>query len=598
MKGAEISIMILRMSVGAVSLLSVAACVPSALHATERGDASGKLSVTERVQAPKAYYHFMRGYHSELTNEAGVALEEYQKALAIDPTSVALHLRLATIYQNRGDHGQAQAHAEQVLAQDASNLQALHILAAEAAAANQTERAIKYYERIIALRPQDGQAYYSIGMLLAGLKRYEEAERILRQGIATAPASAPVGYIYLGHILVEQKAWDRAAQAYRDALTVNPDFEPASLGLAATLEAQGETTQAIAILRKALENHRGNREARQRLVRLLLTQKAYEPALALLREAVAENPGDVEAQLRIGLIYGELKEFGQAVEQMKLVLTLRPQELRVRDHLAYLYEEQKEYDKAIAEYQAIIQTDQKYTDAHLHLGYLLFRLKRNEEALSQFRRVVALNPKMAEAHLMLGLTLLQAARQEEAVSVFREGLQQNPNNADLHFNLGTAYDKLGRLDELVHEMEEAIRLDPKHADALNYLGYTYTERDMRLEEAVTLIQRALAVKPQNGYYLDSLAWAYFKLGRLQEALKEMKRAVAVVPDDPVFFEHLGEIYLTNSLLTDAREAWLRSLELDPTNRKLADRFKAKGFGDPATDERIRKAQQRQSQKSL
>src|SRR5437879_13046960 len=102
---------------------------------------------------------------------------------------------------------------------------------------------------------------------------------------------------------------------------------------------------------------------------------------------------------------------------------------------------------------------------------------------------------------------------------------------------------MGRFDELVHEMEEAIRLDPKHADALNYLGYTYAERDMRLEEAVALIQRALAVKPQNGYYLDSLAWAYYKMGRFQEALEEMKRAVSVVPDDAVFLEHLGQISL-------------------------------------------------------
>src|SRR5438093_13243789 len=106
---------------------------------------------------------------------------------------------------------------------------------------------------------------------------------------------------------------------------------------------------------------------------------------------------------------------------------------------------------------------------------------------------------------------------------------------------------MGRFDELVHEMEEAIRLDPKHADALNYLGYTYAERDMRLEEAVALIQRALEVKPQNGYYLDSLAWAYYTMGRFQEALAEMKRDVAVVPDHPVFIAHFGDICLTQAL---------------------------------------------------
>ena len=144
-------------------------------------------------------------------------------------------------------------------------------------------------------------------------------------------------------------------------------------------------------------------------------------------------------------------------------------------------------------------------------------------------------------------------------------------------------------------MQEAITLNPTHADALNYLGYSYAEREVKLPEAVTLIQQALTIKPENGYYLDSLAWAYFKLGRYQEALSEMKRAVAAVPDDPVFFEHLGDIYLLNNRMADARDAWLRSLELDPANSKLLERFKAKGFGDPSSDERIRKAQHRLSQ---
>jgi len=460
------------------------------------------------------------------------------------------------------------------------------------------EEAIAYYDRIMALQPQEGQAYFSQGMLYAGLKRYEEAERIIRRGIAvTSRAASPTGYLYLGRVLIEQKAWDRAAGAYREALAVNPGYEPAYLGLGAVLEAQGQTTQASELYRKVLrEINHGNREIRQRLVRLLLVEKAYEAALVVLREAIVASPDDVEAQLRIGLIYGEMKEYAKAVAQMKLVLTLRPKELRVRDHLAYLYEELKEYDQAISEYQAVIRADEQFMDAHLHLGYLLYRLKRGEEALPHFRRVIALNPKMTEAYLILGLTLVQATRYEEAVDTFQKGLKNNPGNADLHFNLGTAYDKMGRFDELVFEMEEAIRLDPKHADALNYLGYTYAERDMRLGEAVVLIQKALEIKPGNGYFLDSLAWAYFKLGRFQEALVEMKRAVAAVPDDPVFFEHLGEKVMREIDLADARESWLRSLELDPNNRKLVDRYKAKGFGDPDQDQRIRKAQKPLSQK--
>ena len=141
------------------------------------------------------------------------------------------------------------------------------MLASVAVAAGRSEQAIELYERIVALWPQEAQAYFSRGMLLSGLKRYDEAEQTIRRGIAVSQPAAPTGYLYLGHILVEQKAWDRAVQAYRDALDVNPVFEPAYLGLAATLEAQGDAAQAIAVLRKVLQEvNKGNREARQRQI--------------------------------------------------------------------------------------------------------------------------------------------------------------------------------------------------------------------------------------------------------------------------------------------------------------------------------------------
>src|SRR5207248_11784143 len=113
--------------------------------------------------------------------------------------------------------------------------------ASVAMAEGRTDRAIESYERIVALWPQEAQAYFSMGMLLSGLKRYDEAEQTIRRGIAVSQTTAPTGYLYLGHVLVEQKAWDRAVQAYRAALAVNPSLEPAYVRMAATLEANGDT---------------------------------------------------------------------------------------------------------------------------------------------------------------------------------------------------------------------------------------------------------------------------------------------------------------------------------------------------------------------
>jgi tetratricopeptide (TPR) repeat protein len=124
------------------------------------------------------------------------------------------------------------------------------------------------------------------------------------------------------------------------------------------------------------------------------------------------------------------------------------------------------------------------------------------------------------------------------------------------------------------------------------LGYTYADRGIKLEEALDLINRALTVKPDDGYFIDSLGWTYYKMGKIDEALAQLNRAVALVPDDAVIQEHLGEIYLKKSQMREAKEAWLRSLELDPDNNKLVDRYKMAGFGDPAKEERIQKARLR------
>jgi tetratricopeptide (TPR) repeat protein len=133
---------------------------------------------------------------------------------------------------------------------------------------------------------------------------------------------------------------------------------------------------------------------------------------------------------------------------------------------------------------------------------------------------------------------------------------------------------LDRFDEVVKAMEATLRLDPHHADALNYLGYSYTERGMKIEEALSLIKRAVSLKPNNGYYVDSLGWAFFKLGQFDDAM--------------------GEIYLKQNLIAEAREAWLHSLELDPTNLKLIERFRVQGMGDATSDERVRRAKRRVS----
>jgi tetratricopeptide (TPR) repeat protein len=565
-------------------------------------------STSQPLQAPstpaplpkdsRAYYHFLLGYEAELNQDTSNAIREYQLALRSDPSSVYIKSRLAVLYFSLGDMSHAVETADQ-LTQSGSQDGQLHIVMAGIyAKAGQSDKALRMYDRAIDLDRDQSEAYFSKGVLLVNLKRLDEAERAFEQGIERSKDS-PIGYYYLGRIEIEAKQFGRAAKHLEQAIQINPHFEPAYMALAALYETQQDRANAIAVYRKYLQVlNPQSKEIRHHLIRLFLQDKAYREALGELETILKEDPDDMDAQLRMGLVYGELKEYSKAITQLTKILTARPAELRVRDYLGLMYEELKEYDKAIEAYQSNLKVQPSYADGHLHLGFLYYRLKRSAEAIPHLTEVVKQNPKQSDAYLLLGLTYLQSEQYASASQAFEEGIRYNPGNPDLLFNLGTVYDKLNRFDDVIRTMESALQVDPKHADTLNYLGYTYADRDMKIPEAVELTQRAVSLKPDNGYYVDSLAWALFKMGRLDDAKAEITKAATLVKDDPVIYEHLGEIYLKQNLHQEAKEAWLHSLELDPSNSKLIDRYKDRGFGDPTLEDRVREAKRRVSQNTV
>ena len=544
-----------------------------------------------------ATYHFMLGYQAELAQDSDRALREYRAALKADPSSRAVKARMAGIYFGLGDLSQAAQVAEEVGEGSGQDAQQLTQMAGILVGAGKPDRALRLLDKAIDRAPDRGEAYFPKGIILLNQKRMAEAEQTVKQGLKYAPDS-PIGLYYLGRISLEAGNAEQAMASFDRAMTVNPAFEPAYLAQASLYESRQEKEKAIAVLQKYLHQvNPRNKDIRQHLIQLYVATKDYAGGLAELEKLLEDDPTDLDAQLRVALIYGEKKEFAKAIDRLTAILKVRPGELKVRDYLGYLYEETKEVSKAVEAYQLNIAQDPTFVDSHIHLGVLQYRHKKFSEAIAHLSEAARLAPKQPEPHIVLGLAYLQSEQFDKSSAAFEEGIRHNPKNADLHFNLGTAYDKLNRFDDVVRAMETALSLDPHHADALNYLGYSYAERGIKIDQALSLTRRAVALKPENGYYVDSLGWAFYKSGYLAEALTEIKRAVALVGDDPVIYEHLGEIYVKQQNLSDAREAWLHSLELDPSNEKLFQRFREHGMGDPSQEDRIQQAKRRVSKKT-
>lgn len=581
---------------GLLCLCVLLACAspppPNVARSAEVAETPKPAAPAVRPADASAAYHFMLGYQAELAQNSEQALKEYQAALKADPTALSVKARLAGLHFSLGDMPNALRYAEEVADGRADDPRILTHMAGILAGGGKGDKALSVLDRAIELEPDSGDVYFSKGLLLLNLKRPAEAEQAMRSGIARSPDSA-VGHYHLGRILLEAGKIDDAMASFERAITVNTAFEPGYLALASMHEARHDKDRAAAVLKKYLHNvNPRNREIRHQLVRVYVDAKDYQSARKELEELLADDPSDLDAQLRMALIHGEQKEYAQAIERLNAILKVRPAELKIRDYLGYLYEESKDTQKALETYAFNVQLEPTFFEGHLHLGVLYYRLKKFPEANEHLGRAIALNPKQPESHIVHGLAYLQQEQYDKSAEAFLEGIRHNPKNADLHFNLGTAYDKLDRFDDVVRAMETAIKLDPHHADALNYLGYSYADRGIKIDQALSLTKQAVALKPDNGYYVDSLGWAFFKSGQLAEALVELKRAAALVGDDPVIYEHLGDIYAKQQRLSDAREAWLHALELDPTNHKLMDRFREQGMGDPAQEERIQQAKRR------
>ena len=538
----------------------------------------------------------MLGYQAELSQDIETALREYRAALETDPHSSDVKSRMAGIYFGMGDLSHAAQYAEEAGEGTEQDPRLMTQLAGILAGTGKPDRALVFLDRAIEYEPERAESYFSKSVILLNVKRTEEAEQTVKQGLHYAQDS-PLGHYYLGRISLEADNPEQAVASFDRAISVNPSFEPAYLALSTLYESREEKDKAIGVLQQYLRHvNPRNKEVRQHLVQLYISMKNYTGGLAELEKMVKDDPTDLDAQLRIALIHGENKEFRQAIERLTVILQARPNELKIREYLGYLYEEVNEFPNAIDAYTTNMRQDPLFIESHLHLGALQYRLKNYQEATIHLSEAVRLNPKQPEPHIVLGLSYLQSEQFPKALEAFEAGVLHHPKNADLHFNLGTAYDKLDRFEDVVRSMQTALSLNPEHADALNYLGYSYAERGINIDEALSLTKQAVALKPENGYYVDSLGWAFYKSGMLVEALQEIQKAVTLVGDDPVIYEHLGEIYLRQKKMTDAREAWMHSLELDPSNEKLAQRFRDQGMGDPAQEDRIRKAKRRVSDK--
>ncbi|MCP3054415.1 tetratricopeptide repeat protein [Aurantimonas marianensis] len=302
--------------------------------------------------------------------------------------------------------------------------------------------------------------------------------------------------------------------------------------------------------------------------------ETIEPAIATVQEGAAEtlyilgqaiNRGDGQ---QVALLY------------FQLARALAPRNPALLTALAGIAERSEQLDLAISYYREIPENSAYRRTAELQIGLDLWYAERKDEAKAHLTRAVRDFPDDIKAHTALADVLAADKDYAEAAKTLNKAIAlSEPGqtaNWNLYYQRGIAFERTKQWDKAEADFKTALELSPNQPQVLNYLGYSWVDMNENLKEGLDMIRKAVELRPNDGYIIDSLGWAYFRLGRFEEAVEQLERAVLITPMDPTINDHLGDAYWRVGRTREARFQWERALVGEPKpEREAAQTIRAK-----------------------
>jgi tetratricopeptide (TPR) repeat protein len=282
--------------------------------------------------------------------------------------------------------------------------------------------------------------------------------------------------------------------------------------------------------------------------------------------------GAAEVLYGIGAVVGRRGGEELGLAYLQLALYLEPRHPLALLSLADLYETMKKPQLAIDMYRRVPADSPLHRNAEIQLAANLDSLEKTDEAKEHLRKLIEENPADIEAIMMLGHVERSRKQYAECAQTYSQVIDQiaNPTRANwnVFYSRGICHERSKNWPLAEADFKKALELFPDRADVLNYLGYSWVDQGVNLDEGMTMIRRAVEQKPDDGYIVDSLGWAYFRLGNYDEAVKHLERAVEIRPEDPTINDHLGDAYWKVGRQLEAQFQWSHAAALKPEPDEL------------------------------
>ncbi|MCL4852192.1 MAG: tetratricopeptide repeat protein [Bryobacteraceae bacterium] len=498
------------------------------------------------------------------------AIEQYQKIAEQAPKDVDTWLMLGRLYKITQNSVEAEKAYAKILEFEPDNEDAMAGLAMVYADLGDSKRAVEMLQKVADKNPS-----LRTLMALAGsyeqMREYALAAETLKQALKLAPENGDIRRGLAQDLLLSDQ-YDEALKLYSELAAEDPKDYQVQLRISQLYRQKRDFTKAHEASKQALKLQPENLEVQYNEVNLLdaedRTKEAIEKLTAMLAASAkrfynASEKGNRAALLeRLGMMYRSIEQPVGAVEAFEELAQLDA-ELgpRASAHIIDTWRAAKDYTRARQEADAAIQ---KYPNDRV-LGAvrasLLADLGNPEQAVSELKKLMD-----GKADREIYLSIAQVWEKAKNYTAMKEAVEQadklsgtDEEKEAIHFTRGAMYERMKEYDASEVEFRKVLEMNPENSSALNYLGYMLADRNVRLQEAHDLIVKALEKEPNNGAYLDSMGWVYYRMGKLDQAEDFLLRALDKTSRDPTVREHLADVYFQQGKLKEAIAQWELSL---------------------------------------
>jgi tetratricopeptide (TPR) repeat protein len=508
--------------------------------------------------------NYLAGRSADVSKDVASAAVFYGNALAEDPDNPALIERVVTLSLANGDMEQAFATAEKLAAIDKTNPMARVALATQAVKKQDLAGAATALGSIAKAPLSTLTAALINAWADFGLGKTDEGLALIKA--LSGPTWYGIFKDYHSALILDAAGRGPEAVAF---ITKAYNTDGSALrvveGYARIMARAGKRDEAA----KALTTFSGDSPFDPSIKQLLDTIKSGKPVPAI---ATTAAEGVAEALYGLGSAIGADEGLELPTAYLRLALYLNPENYLADMVIGDVLQGAQRCEDAIAVYKKVPQGSPLRRNADIQIGNCLDAMEKPDEAAEYVKRVVEANPKDVEAAIQLGNIYRANDKYAEAAQAYTKGIAAMADAAKpdwrIYYFRGVSLERSKRWPEAEADFTKALKINPDQPQVLNYLGYSWVDMGINLDKAIDMIKSAVDLRPNDGYIVDSLGWAQYRLGHYPEAVESLERAIELRPEDSTINDHLGDAYWMAGRKREALFQWAHARDLNPEKDEL------------------------------